>query len=271
MYIKCDTVDQLEEVMKYYNNIESYISAVNMFKWYDYKEPICISENGDFGRLSYFKSLNVDIITFSQWQIQTLRDLGFDTELANDMLSRIDKDKQKENSMSPIFQIRITNADKTNWYKDRELYIVTEEGDYYKYEDKYINKTHCEVLYPIAKEIARLYNKGLNTSTIAEKLNVDLEYVDSLIDGAYRGFAEYIFYMVKEYNLSQVEDKKVFTINETNEIQYNEYKIKSTVNTFLKRAIRILKNDELIVELINPTPDKLRSEFAYYGIDVAVE
>ena len=189
MYIKCDTVDQLEEVMKYYNNIESYISAVNMFKWYDNKEPICISENGDFGRLNYFKSLNVDIITFSQWQLQTLRDLGFDTELANDMLSRCDKFKR--NDMNKKDQFIQLEGGKLNITKAREL--------------------------------------GL-----------------------------------------WVEDKKVFTINETNEIQYNEYKIKSTVNTFWKRVVRIFKNDELIVKLINPTPDKLRSEFAYYGIEVEV-
>ena len=67
-----------------------------------------------------------------------------------------------------------------------------------------------------------------------------------------------------------VEDEKVFTIDETNEIQYNEYQIKSTINTFWKRVVRIFKNDELIVELINPTPDKVRHEFEYYRIDVEV-
>ena len=67
-----------------------------------------------------------------------------------------------------------------------------------------------------------------------------------------------------------VEDEKVFTIDETNEIQYNEYKIKSTINTFWKRVVRIFKNDELIVELTNPTIDKVHHEFEYYEIDVEV-
>ena len=179
MYIKCDNVDQLDEVMKYYNNIESYISAVNMFKWYDNKEPICISENGDFGRLSYFKSLNVDIITFSQWQLQTLRDLGFDTDLANDMLSRIDKFKRND-------------------MNKKDQFIQLEGG----------------------------------------KLNIT---------------------KAKELGL-WIEDKKVFRY------EYEENKGKD----WYRKIYKIFDGNELIVELINPTPDKLRSEFAYYGIEVEV-
>ena len=176
--IKIKEKTKKEEVMKYYNNIESYISAVNMFKWYDNKEPICISENGDFGRLSYVKSLNVDIITFSQWQLQTLRDLGFDTELANDMLSRMDEFKSST----------IPN----------DQFIQLEGG----------------------------------------KLNIT---------------------KAKELGL-WIEDKKVFRY------EYEENKGKD----WYRKIYKIFDGNELIVELINPTPDKLRSEFAYYGIEVEV-
>ena len=67
------------------------------------------------------------------------------------------------------------------------------------------------------------------------------------------------------------EDKKVFTIDKNCEIEFNEYKIKSTVNTFWKRIVRIFNRDELVIELVNPTPDKVRHEFAYYGIEVDVK
>ena len=182
MYIKCNTPEQLDEIIKYYNItnqmwIKLFLKDSN---------SIGINSTGEFN----LERKGLDYITFSQWQLQTLRDLGFDTDLAEDMLSRCDKFKR--NDMNKKDQFIQLEGGKLNITKAREL--------------------------------------GL-----------------------------------------WVEDKKVFTINETNEIQYNEYKIKSTVNTFWKRVVKIFKNDELIVELINPTPDKLLSEFAYYGIEVSVE
>lgn len=263
MYIKCDNVEQLDEVRKYIkpspiNSIRDLFTSKWMFEFYDNKEPIYVDEESvDWKPRKYIKENNIPYIAFSQWKENIIKN-------------------------TPMLQIRITNADKTNWYKNGELYIVTEDGDYYKYEDKYIDKNHCEVLYPIAKEVARLYNKGLNTSTIAEKLNVDVEYVDSLINGAYKGFAEYIFNMVKVYetpdqfiqleggklNITKckelglfIEDKKVFRY------EYEENRGKD----WHRKIYKIFDGDELIVELINPTPDKLRSELHYYGIEVDVE
>lgn len=81
MYIKCDNVEQLDEVKNYYNNLESYISAVNMFKWYDNKEPICISENGDFGRLSYVKTLNITIVTYNEWKENIINEIMFKNDV----------------------------------------------------------------------------------------------------------------------------------------------------------------------------------------------
>ena len=189
MYIKCDTIEQLDEVMKYYNIREAYMSTINMFKSYNNEESICMDKYGNWLRYSFIKERNLDYIHFSQWQLKTLRDLGFDTDLANDMLSRCDKFKRND-------------------MNKKDQFIQLEGG----------------------------------------KLNIT---------------------KAKELGLF-IEDKKVFTINETNEVQFNEYKIKSTVNTFWKRVVRIFKNDELIVELINPTPDKVRSELHYYGIEVEV-
>ncbi len=186
MYIKCNTVEQLDEVTNYYNNLESYISAVNMFKWYDNKEPICISENGDFGRLSYFKSLNVDIIPFSQWQLQTLRDLGFDTDLANDMLSRMDKFKR--NDMNKKDQFIQLEGGKLNITKAKELGIFIEDKPVFKWDKSY------------------------------------------------------------------------------KEIQYKDYTICGT-----NEYIRIYKGCNKILVMVEPTIDKLRKEFAYYGIEVEVQ
>ena len=189
MYIKCDTPEQLDEVIKYYNITIDNINQMWIKFFLKDSNSIGINSTGEFNYILNLERKGLDYITFSEWQLQTLRDLGFDTELAEDMLSRCDKFKR--NDMNKKDQFIQLEGGKLNVTKAREL--------------------------------------GL-----------------------------------------WVEDKKVFTINETNEIQYNEYKIKSTVNTFWKRVVRIFKNDELIVELINPTPDKLRSEFSYYGIEVSV-
>ena len=66
------------------------------------------------------------------------------------------------------------------------------------------------------------------------------------------------------------EDKKVFTIDKNCEIEFNEYKIKSTTTVLNNTYVLIFKNKEQLLALINPTPDKVRHEIAYYGIEVEV-
>jgi len=58
-----------------------------------------------------------------------------------------------------------------------------------------------------------------------------------------------------------IEDKKVFRW------EYEENRGKD----WRRKIYKIFNGNELIVELINPTPDKLRSEFSYYGIEVDVQ
>ena len=65
--------------------------------------------------------------------------------------------------------------------------------------------------------------------------------------------------------------KKVFTIDEDCEIEYGKYKIMSFENIRQFRLVSIIVDGCSIVRLANPTPDKVRHEFAYYGIDVEVK
>ena len=67
------------------------------------------------------------------------------------------------------------------------------------------------------------------------------------------------------------EDKKVFTIDEDCEIEYGKYKIMSFENIRQFRLVKIIVDGYSIVRLANPTPDKVRHEFEYYGIDVEVK
>ena len=62
------------------------------------------------------------------------------------------------------------------------------------------------------------------------------------------------------------EDKKVFTVDKDCEIEYGAYKIQS-----YERAVYIFVDGRTAVRLYNPTVDKVRHEFAYYGIDVEVK
>ena len=68
-----------------------------------------------------------------------------------------------------------------------------------------------------------------------------------------------------------VEDKKVFTIDKNCMVECKNYKVFSCRNANNKRIIRFEHNGEMILVIHNPTPDKVRSEFAYYGIDVEVK
>jgi len=66
--------------------------------------------------------------------------------------------------------------------------------------------------------------------------------------------------------------KKVFTIDEDCEIEYEDYEVFSTSSLFNEDRLTIIrKNGIEIVRLANPTPDKVRHEFEYYGIDVEVK
>ena len=66
--------------------------------------------------------------------------------------------------------------------------------------------------------------------------------------------------------------KKVFTIDEDCEIEYEDYEVFSTSSLFNEDRLTIIrKNGIEIVRLVKPTSDKVRHEFAYYGIDVEVK
>ena len=139
MYIKCDNVEQLDEVRKYYNIREAYMSTINMFKIYNNEESICMDKYGNWSRYSFIKERNLDYITFSQWRLQTLRDLGFDTDLANDMLSRCDKFKR--NDMNKKDQFIQLECGKLNITKAKELGLFIEDKKVFT-----LNKD-CEINY----------------------------------------------------------------------------------------------------------------------------
>ena len=63
-----------------------------------------------------------------------------------------------------------------------------------------------------------------------------------------------------------IEDDKIFKLDKTyKEIQYKEYTVCGT-----GELITIYRNNKKILIIINPTPDKLRYEFSYYGIILEV-
>ena len=182
MYIKCDTPEQLDEVIKYYN-----ITINQMWIKFFLKDSnsIGINSTGEFNYILNLERKGLDYITYSQWQLQTLRDLGFDTELANDMLSRCDKFKRND-------------------MNKKDQFIQLEGG----------------------------------------KLNIT---------------------KAKELGLF-IEDKKVFKWDKSyKEIQYKDYTICGT-----NEYIRIYKGCNKILVMVEPSINKLRSEFAYYGIEVEV-
>ena len=67
--------------------------------------------------------------------------------------------------------------------------------------------------------------------------------------------------------------KKVFTIYEDCEIEYEDYAVFSTSSLSNEDRLTIIirKNGTEVVRLVKPTSDKVRHEFAYYGIDVEVK
>lgn len=65
------------------------------------------------------------------------------------------------------------------------------------------------------------------------------------------------------------EDKKVFTVDKDCDIKCGEYRIQS-YEVQSCRVVDIFANGRTAVRLFNPTLDKVRHEFAYYGIDVDV-
>ena len=186
MYIKCDNVEQLDEVIKYYNITIDNINQMWIKFFLKDSNSIGINSTGEFNYILNLERKGIDYITFSQWQLQTLRDLGFDTDLANDMLSRCDKFKRND-------------------MNKKDQFIQLEGG----------------------------------------KLNIT---------------------KAKKLGL-WVEDKKVFKWDKSyKEIQYKDYTICGT-----NEYIRIYKGCNKILVMVEPTIDKVRSEFSYYGIKVTVE
>ena len=184
MYIKCDTPEQLDEVIKYYNITIDNINQM-WIKFFLKDSNIGINSTGEFNYILNLERKGLDYITFSQWQLQTLRDLGFDTDLANDMLSRMDKFKS---STIPNDQFIQLEGGKLNVTKACELGLF-------------------------------------------------------------------------------IEDKKVFKWDKSyKEIQYKDYTICGT-----NEYIKIYKGCNKILVMVEPSINKLRSEFHYYGIEVSVE
>ena len=185
MYIQCSTIEQLDEVRKYYNITIDNINQM-WIKFFLKDSNIGINSTGEFNYTLNLERKGLDYITFSQWRLQTLRDLGFDTELAEDMLSRCDKFKRND-------------------MNKKDQFIQLEGG----------------------------------------KLNIT---------------------KAKKLGL-WIEDKKVFKWDKSyKEIQYKDYTICGT-----NEYIRIYKGCNKILVMVEPSIDKVRSEFAYYGIEVEVE
>ena len=185
MYIKCNTPEQLDEVIKYYNITIDNINQMWIKFFLKDSNSIGINSTGEFDYILNLERKGLDYITFSQWQLQTLRDLGFDTELAEDVLSRMDKFKRND-------------------MNKKDQFIQLEGG----------------------------------------KLNIT---------------------KAKELGL-WVEDKKVFRWDKSyKEIQYKNYTICGT-----NEYIRIYKGCNKILVMVEPSIDKVLSEFAYYGIEVEV-
>ena len=126
MYIKCDTPEQLDEVIKYYNITIDNINQMWIKFFLKDSNSIGINSTGEFNYILNLERKGLDYITFSQWQLQTLRDLGFDTELAEDMLSRCDKFKRNDMNKKDQFiqleggKLNITKAKKLGlWVEDK--------------------------------------------------------------------------------------------------------------------------------------------------------
>ena len=185
MYIKCDTPEQLDEVIKYYNITIDNTNQMWIKFFLKDSNGIGINSTGEFNYILNLERKGLDYITFSQWQLQTLLNLGFSTELANDMLSRMDKFKS---STIPNDQFIQLEGGKLNITKACELGLF-------------------------------------------------------------------------------IEDKKVFKWDKSyKEIQYKDYTICGT-----NELITIYKGCNKILVMVEPSINKLRSEFHYYGIEVSVE
>ena len=185
MYIKCDTPEQLDEVIKYYNITIDNINQMWIKFFLKDSNSIGINSTGEFNYILNLERKGLDYIHFSEWQLQTLRDLGFDTELANDMLSRMGKFKR--NDMNKKDQFIQLEGGKLNITKARELGLWVEDKPVFKWDKFY------------------------------------------------------------------------------KEIQYKNYTICGT-----NEYIRIYKGCNKILVMVEPSINKLRSEFAYYGIEVEV-
>ena len=70
MYIKCDTVEQLDEVRKYYN-IEKIISSIDMLSQYN-NTPVLLNPIGDWGGFCYIND-TTNYTPYSDWKESKLR------------------------------------------------------------------------------------------------------------------------------------------------------------------------------------------------------
>lgn len=68
-----------------------------------------------------------------------------------------------------------------------------------------------------------------------------------------------------------IEDKKVFTIKKDCRIVYGEYIVESYGTIIGNRILKIWHEGVSVIEVTNPTPEKVHHEFDYYGIEVEVE
>ena len=170
MFIKCDTVEQLDEVRKYYNDKNSCISSIGLFESCNNEEPICIGQQGDWARYKFIKERNLDYITFFQWRLQTLLDLGFSADLANDMLSRCDKFKR--NDMNKKDQFIQLEGGKLNITKACELGLWTEVKKLFKWDKSYKEIQYKDYTICGTNELITIY-KGCNKILVMVEPSID--------------------------------------------------------------------------------------------------
>ena len=167
MYIKCDNVEQLDEVIKYYN-----ITINQMWIKFFLKDSnsIGINSTGEFNYILNLERKGLDYITFSQWQLQTLRDLGFDTDLAEDMLSRCDKFKR--NDMNKKDQFIQLEGGKLNITKAKELGLFIEDKKVFKWDKSYKEIQYKDYTICGTNEYIIIY-KGCNKILVMVEPSID--------------------------------------------------------------------------------------------------
>ena len=182
MYIKCDTPEQLDEVIKYYNITIDNINQMWIKFFLKDSNSIGINSTGEFNYILNLERKGLDYITFSQWQLQTLRDLGFSTELAEDMLSRCDKFKRNDMNKKDQFiqleggKLNITKAKKLGlWVHNKPIFTINEDCEI-KYNDWYTIESKEHIVRKVI---------------IRKKGHIIEEILDAKIDRVNKEFAYY--------------------------------------------------------------------------------